>query len=91
MHHLFSGTHATENTGTDRPKYADGAISIAFVHILFNLIGVSIFMLIPYFQKLPIFLAQWIGEITLKRRWYGFAYILTVFFIIPVFLIVIIK
>ena len=70
---------------------SDGAISIAFVHILFNLIGVSIFMLIPYFQKLPIFLAQWIGEITLKRRWYGFAYILTVFFIIPVFLIAIIK
>ena len=22
MHYLFSGTHATENTGTDRPKYA---------------------------------------------------------------------
>ena len=35
----------------------DGAISIAFVHILFNLVGVTIFMLIPYLQKLPIFLA----------------------------------
>lgn len=69
----------------------DGAISIAFVHILFNLIGVSIFMIIPVLQKLPIFLAQWIGEITLKQRWYGFAYVLTVFFIIPIFLIVIVQ
>lgn len=65
----------------------EAAVTIALCHLLYNVLGVILFMLIPYLQKLPIYLATGLGLMTLKRRWYGFAYIIGVFFILPVVLI----
>lgn len=59
------------------------AISIAIVHILFNLLGALIFFPLPIMRKIPIFLSQQLGRLTNKFRLSGLLYILLVFFIIP--------
>ncbi len=66
---------------------SDAAISLAMVHFLFNLIGVLIFLFVPYLNKLPIYLAEQLGAITARMRIFGFIYILTTFFLIPFMLI----
>lgn len=66
---------------------SEAAVSIALVHFLFNTIGVSFFLLVPFLFKLPIFIARKMGMYTLKMRIVGFAYILLMFFLIPFTLI----
>lgn len=66
---------------------SEAAISLAIVHLLFNLIGVSIFFLIPYISSVPVFIAKEMGRITMKARLAGFAYILFAFFLFPFTLI----
>lgn len=66
---------------------SEAAISLAFAHLLFNLFGVLVFMGIPYLRKLPLFLADKLGTVSLRYRLTAFAYILVVFFIMPFTLI----
>ena len=64
------------------------AVVVAFAHLLFNISGIMIWW--P-FSKLPIFLANTLAEFSLKNKLYPFAYILTVFFIIPLIIIIIFR
>ncbi|MEQ9465993.1 MAG: Na/Pi symporter [Ekhidna sp.] len=66
---------------------SEAAISLALVHLLFNLTGVIVFFLIPYVSQVPIYLAKQMGRITMKVRLVGFAYILIAFFLLPFTLI----
>ncbi|WP_424962161.1 Na/Pi symporter [Ekhidna sp.] len=66
---------------------SEAAISLAIVHLLFNLIGVMVFFLIPYLSKIPVYLAKKMGRITMKIRLVGFAYIFIAFFLLPFTLI----
>lgn len=66
---------------------SEAAISLAIVHLLFNLTGVIVFFLIPYISKFPVFLAKSMGKVTMKIRIVGFAYIFTAFFLLPFTLI----
>ena len=63
------------------------AITIAFVHFLFNFFGVTVIYPIAIFRKIPIALAKGLGEIAFKKRRYAVIYVLSLFFIIPGFLI----
>lgn len=63
------------------------AITIALVHLVFNLAGVLLFFPIPFLRKLPLKLANGLGRLTLKYRLVGFAYLLSTFFLIPFTLI----
>jgi len=63
------------------------AISLALVHLLFNLIGVIIFLLVPYLSKVPVYLAKKMGKVTVRVRFVGFAYIFLAFFLLPFTLI----
>ncbi|SHN20370.1 solute carrier family 34 (sodium-dependent phosphate cotransporter) [Cyclobacterium lianum] len=65
----------------------EAAISIAIVHVLFNLIGTLIFLPHPGLRGIPVRLAKHFGRTTANTRLVGFAYILLTFFIIPFFLI----
>lgn len=66
---------------------SEAAISLALVHLLFNLSGVILFFLIPYFSKIPVYLAKRMGKVTMQIRLVGFAYILLAFFLLPFTLI----
>lgn len=66
---------------------SEAAISLAIVHLLFNLFGVSILFPIPKVRSIPIRLARQLGQATVKNRLIGFAYLLVIFFLIPFVLI----
>lgn len=66
---------------------SDAAISLAFVHILFNLIGVLVFLPFPALRNIPVMLASRFGALTLDSRIIGFSYILFTFFLMPFTLI----
>ncbi len=63
------------------------AVSIAIAHFLFNGIGVLIFFPVPALRKIPVELARSMGQLTLKYRFAGFAFILITFFFLPFMLL----
>ena len=66
---------------------SNAAMSIAMTHLLFNILGVIIFLPFPAIRKLIISLANKFGSYTFKHRLIGFAYIIMTFFLIPFALI----
>jgi len=60
------------------------AVTVAFAHFLFNVFGIVIIWPI---RRFPIWLATTLAEFSLKSRLVPVAYVLTVFFLIPLALI----
>jgi len=67
------------------------AITIAIVHVLFNLFGFILYLAMPQLRKFTLQLSEKLGELTLTYRLFGLYYILIVFFLIPFLLIYISK
>jgi sodium-dependent phosphate cotransporter len=63
------------------------AVTIAFVHLLFNLGGILIFYPLDFIRRIPLRLAQRLAAACARRRWFAPVYVLTVFFIAPGLLI----
>ena len=63
------------------------AVTIAFAHLLFNTTGILIIYPLKAIRRIPLAMARKMGEIACKKPFYAFMYVLTVFFIIPGFLI----
>jgi sodium-dependent phosphate cotransporter len=61
-----------------------GALSIAFVHLLFNLTGVLFFFPVPVLRTIPIKLAGGLGSLSAKYRLTAFIFVLVTFFVLPV-------
>jgi len=56
------------------------AVAVAFAHLIFNVYGVAIFWPL---KRIPIYLAQSLGKLTVKSRLVPIVYIILVFFLIP--------
>ena len=67
------------------------AITIAFVHFLFNITGVLFIYPIKIMRSIPINLAKNFGNLAFKKRRYALIYVFSIFFLIPGLLIVISK
>jgi len=67
------------------------AIIVAFVHFLFNVIGVLFIYPIKIFREIPIRLAKGLGNLAFKKRRYAIIYVISVFFVIPLVLVTISK
>lgn len=67
------------------------AITVAFVHFLFNVIGVCCIYPIKKLRNIPIFLAKSLGNLAFKKRRYIIIYVLFMFFVLPGLLILISK
>lgn len=63
------------------------AISVAFCHLVFNLICVLFIYTVPTLRKIPLSLARWMGNLAFKKRRYAIIYTLAVYFLIPGILI----
>ncbi|XP_073322188.1 solute carrier family 34 member 2a [Pagrus major] len=61
------------------------ALQIALVHFLFNITGILLWYPIP-FMRIPIRLAKGLGNITASYRWFAAVYIITCFFVLPLFI-----
>jgi sodium-dependent phosphate cotransporter len=66
---------------------SEAAVSIALVHLFFNLIGVLIFLPFPIIRNIPVRMAESFGKLAMKFRIAGFVYIIVTFFLIPFILI----
>lgn len=62
-------------------------LSIAFTHLLFNLIGVLILFPFPVIRNIPVNLARRLGKASLKRKLVGLVYTGITFFLLPFILI----
>ncbi|MFH1504264.1 MAG: Na/Pi symporter [Candidatus Omnitrophota bacterium] len=68
-----------------------GAVTVAFAHFIFNMIGVCCIYPFKSLRKIPIFLARNLGNLAFRKRRYVLIYVLTLFFIIPGILIMVSK
>ena len=64
-------------------------LTIAFVHLLFNLLGILIFYPIPRIRHIPIKLASGLADIAVTRKWVAVAYVAGAFVALPVLILVI--
>lgn len=62
---------------------SEAAIAVAMAHLLFNLIGVIIFLPYRKIRMIPVRMAEYLGKLTLRYRIVGFLYVLLTFFLIP--------
>ena len=67
------------------------AITIAFVHLLFNLSGIALVFPVPAIRRIPIRLAHWLADLTSRSRPLAIVYVILVFYLIPVGVILIWK
>jgi sodium-dependent phosphate cotransporter len=67
------------------------ALSIALVHLLFNVFGVIVFFPFPYLRNLLIWFAKFLGKWSFEYRLIGFIYLLFIFFLLPFLLILLTK
>ncbi|MFC1516939.1 Na/Pi symporter [Candidatus Margulisiibacteriota bacterium] len=58
-------------------------LTIAFVHLLFNITGVLIIFPYRKIRRIPIYIAVRFARITSKRKYIAVLYVITTFFIIP--------
>ncbi len=66
---------------------SEAAISVALVHLIFNLFGALIFLPFPLVRNIPVWLAKNFGRKAVNTRLIGFAYIIFTFFVMPFILI----
>ncbi len=67
------------------------ALSIALVHLLFNLFGVILFFPLPFMRNIVIWCAKKLGTWSFEYRLIGFIYLLLIFFLLPFLLILLTK
>jgi len=87
---ITMGANIGTTTTAILASFASGNISaiiIAFVHFLFNTIGVTCFYPIPMIRRIPVRLAHLLGVVASRRRWVAFVYVLGAFFVLPFLLI----
>lgn len=67
------------------------SVTVALVHLLFNLTGIAIFYPIPMLRRIPIRLATALARRTAQRRVYAIYYIVGVFFVMPLVFVMLDK
>lgn len=65
------------------------ALQIALVHLVYNVLAVAVIFGIPYLRKVPTLAAQALADRTANNKFYGVAYIIITFFVLPTLLIII--
>jgi len=66
-------------------------LTIAFVHMLFNISGAVVFYPIPAIRKIPLRMARWLAATSVKNKKVAFIFIGAAFFGVPLLLIFITK
>jgi len=94
MYPLVMGANIGTTVTAILASFATGniaAITVAFVHFLFNMTCLFCIYPIKILKKIPIFMSTKLGELAYKKRRYALLYTLIVFFIIPALFILIFK
>ena len=59
------------------------AVTVALVHLLFNITGIVIIYPVPLLRNVPLRLARLLALRTSRQRWFAFVYMFGVFFVMP--------
>ncbi len=70
---------ATAITG----EFEAAALQVALVHLLYNVLGVLVFLIVPVVRDMPVRAAEWLGARTEQSRGWAFGYIFGLFFAVP--------
>jgi len=81
---LAAASAVTVMPGEEIPKEVVAGATVAFAHLLFNCAGAMIFLPFAPIRNLPILVAEWLAELCLKNRFIPIAFIILVFYIIPI-------
>lgn len=71
------------SSGGELTEAGVAAITVAFAHLSFNVLGILIFFPIQQMRRIPIRLAEGLGKLAVRNRGYAIGYVLSVFFIVP--------
>lgn len=67
------------------------AVTVAFAHLLFNVSGILIIWPHPGIRAIPIWCAEWLSAAAEKHYWVPFAFLLLVFFAVPMTMIALFR
>jgi sodium-dependent phosphate cotransporter len=73
---------AAGTTGVDATT-AQAGLTVAFVHVLFNVGGILLFYPVPAMRNLPIRMAILLGDLAYRNRAYAVGFVLCTFYILP--------
>jgi sodium-dependent phosphate cotransporter len=62
---------------------AQAALQIAFIHLMYNILGVIVIYGLPMLRFAPVKAAEYLGEVASENKMIALAYILGVFFVVP--------
>ncbi|MGB3543614.1 Na/Pi symporter [Rubrivirga sp.] len=62
---------------------AVAGLTIAFCHLFFNVFGIAMIYPLKPLRQIPIRMAEFVGELAFKNRLYAIAYILGLFYLLP--------
>lgn len=65
---------------------AQAGLTVALCHTLFNVFGILLVYPIPVVREIPIRMAEFVGELAFKNRVYAIAYLLGLFYVLPLVL-----
>jgi sodium-dependent phosphate cotransporter len=68
-----------------------GAVTVALVHLLFNLSGIALIYPIRPLRNIPIRLARGLAARTAEKKYYAFVYMVGVFFVMPLLFVLVDK
>ncbi|MFO7609009.1 MAG: Na/Pi symporter [Candidatus Krumholzibacteriia bacterium] len=65
------------------------AVTIALVHLLFNLSGIAVIYPLPAIRNLPMRAARLLAVQTSRRRWFALVYMFGLFFVMPLLFVLV--
>ena len=65
------------------------ALQIALVHLLFNVFAIILIYVLPFLRPVPVVMAETLANLAQRNKLYVLAYILGVFFVIPLLVLAI--
>ena len=63
------------------------AMVAAFAHLFFNIFGIIIIFLNPFLKEIPIKLAEWMADVSIKNKFIPILYLIVFFFVLPFIII----
>ncbi|MCY7294646.1 Na/Pi symporter [Alteromonas sp. a30] len=62
---------------------ADVALQVAFVHLMYNVLGVVLIYSVKLLRNVPLHLSSALSDVVAEHKLFGLAYIITLFFLVP--------
>jgi sodium-dependent phosphate cotransporter len=63
--------------------HAQAGLTIALVHLLFNIIGIALIYPVPAIRRLPLAAARGLANVAVKSRVVAILYVVVLFYLIP--------